>query len=239
MPECPACMAQAKPELVEKWKEYELYLCPACDLVFSSPMKGPGREWYEQSPLYGMTRSRVVKKGKFTFPEWNYQQFLKEGRLYGQKLLDVGCGTGVFLSKAQSIGYEVTGIDFDRRSISLARESFGLDNVYALSLEEFTNLTPAKKYDVVTFFEVLEHIENPRRFLQLIKEVLKPGGYIALSVPNRTRTLDTIGIEDYPPHHLTRWSAESLRHFLENNGFEVKKLVVKELDWKDVAGFYP
>ena len=108
--------------------------------------------------------------------------------------------------------------------------------MYVMSIEDIAREFKDRRFDVVTFFEVLEHLDEPLEFLRKVKTVLKPGGYIALSVPNRRRTLDIHGIEDNPPHHLTKWDMDSLTGFLESNGFETVKRVVKTLDREDVAG---
>ncbi len=169
-------------------------------------------------------------------PGWHHKQFIQDRGAYGEDLLDVGCGTGGFLSEARKLGYRAVGIDFDRDNVEIARERFHLERVYCTSLESFLQVHTDSKFDVVTFFEVLEHMDDPNRFIGLVKAGLKPGGYIALSVPNRERFLDPLGEGDYPPNHLTRWNALALRAFLEKNGFEIIKLVIKELGADDVAG---
>jgi len=151
--------------------------------------------------------------------------------------LDVGCGNGVFMKEAQRLGYKVVGIDFDRENIKIAREHFGLNDVFPLTLEELITSYQDKKFDVITFFEVLEHMDNPGNFINSIKTGLKPGGHIALSVPNRERFLDPLGDGDYPPNHLTRWNASSISSFLEKRGFEIIKVTTKKLTTDDLIGY--
>jgi 2-polyprenyl-3-methyl-5-hydroxy-6-metoxy-1,4-benzoquinol methylase len=103
------------------------------------------------------------------------------------KLLDVGCGDGRFLRYAKKQGFEVWGIDFDKKSVENVKRNLGFDTVFAMSLEEFYEYAKERglKFDVITFFEVLEHQDKPREFLEMVKGLLKEGGYIAGSVPNR------------------------------------------------------
>jgi len=95
-----------------------------------------------------------------------------------------------------------------------------------MSLEEFYEYAKEKnlKFDVITFFEVLEHQDKPREFLEMIKGLLKEGGYIAGSVPNRERLFVEIDWKyyhgDYPPHHFLRVSKSSLEKALNFIAFK-------------------
>jgi SAM-dependent methyltransferase len=182
-------------------------------------MKHPGKEWYEGYDNYGGTVFGVSARRKF----WNHSQFMLEQLGLGE-LVDVGCGPGTFLARAQSMGYSVTGIDFDPEAIEQARSVVG-DHVYTMSLEDFLEKTN-RRYDVVTFFEVLEHMDNPLEFMSTVRRVLKDGGHIALSVPNRYRWMRAINVSnvDFPPHHLTRWDTVSLGNFLRQCGFDIVTL---------------
>ena len=142
------------------------------------------------------------------------------------KLLDVGCGDGRFLRHAKEQGFEVWGIDFDRKSVENVKRNLGINTVFAMSLEEFCEYAKQKnlKFDVITFFEVLEHQDKPRDFLEMVKGLLKEGGYIAGSVPNREMVLVESFWEythvDFPPHHFLRFSRKSLENAIKLSGFE-------------------
>ncbi|MBI3584136.1 MAG: methyltransferase domain-containing protein [Nitrospinae bacterium] len=230
--QCPVCEKEDVFNLIETWKEYKLYHCRKCDVVFSHPMKNPGSEWYEESELYILGKTLCD-----TTISWHHDQFIHDGKVFGDSLLDVGCGNGVFMKEAQKLGYKVVGIDFDKENIRIAREQFGLNEVFSITLENLIDSYPNKKFDVITFFEVLEHMDSPNNFIKLIKTGLKPGGYIALSVPNRERFLDPLGDGDYPPNHLTRWNASSISSFLEKRGFEIIKVTTKKLTTDDLIGY--
>ncbi|WP_448587358.1 class I SAM-dependent methyltransferase [Thermocrinis sp.] len=146
------------------------------------------------------------------------------------KLLDVGCGNGKFLMVAKGYGFEVWGVDMDIKSVEIARSVVG-ESVKAMSLEHFVDFVRERgvSFDVVTFFEVLEHQDKPLVFLERIKSILKPGGYISGSVPNRDRWLTYDSEWDYPPHHLLRFSKQSLENLLSTAGFG--NIQVKSLDF--------
>lgn len=84
-----------------------------------------------------------------------------------------------------------------------------------MSLDEFVEFAKDKnlKFDVVTFFEVLEHQDKPKQFLENVGKLLKPNGFIAGSVPNRDFILKEINWKyfsvDYPPHHFLRFSSKA------------------------------
>ena len=237
---CPVCSAAAAMRLIETIQDYSVFRCPNCDVEFSDPMKGAGHKFYETSPLYN-----EVRQVGFHIISYCQEQFLNRGKL-GENLLEIGCATGTFLNGARKIGYQVSGIDFDRNSIQLARQLYGLEDVHALSVEEHIQACSKQKYDVVAFFEVLEHVEVPQTLLALVKKVLNPGGQIALSTPNRDRKfrktrLDHLNVNqppyyvDCPPIHLTRWTANSLKAFLEQQGFEIIELRPTPITWREIA----
>jgi SAM-dependent methyltransferase len=139
----------------------------------------------------------------------------------GGTLLDIGCGTGNFLAAARDAGYGVTGIELDRNAARFAKERLGLQNILPLTISEFADRHAEARFDVVTFFEVLEHQAAPVEFLQRVKACVRPGGVIALSVPNRERWLTGPDVLDYPPNHFLRWNADVLKKCLNAQGFEV------------------
>jgi 2-polyprenyl-3-methyl-5-hydroxy-6-metoxy-1,4-benzoquinol methylase len=174
----------------------------------------PDARWYEQ--MYGGRDEKLLPL------EPGHKYFLEDTLApRGGKLLDIGCGTGNFLTAARDAGYEVTGIELDRNAARFAKERLGLQNILPLTISEFAEQHAEEQFDVVTFFEVLEHQAAPVEFLQMVKARVKPGGVIALSVPNRERWLTGQDVLDYPPNHFLRWNAEALRKFLNTQGFEV------------------
>ena len=139
----------------------------------------------------------------------------------GSRWLDIGCGTGNFLAAARDAGFRVSGTELDRNAACFAKEKLGLQRVLPLTISEFAERYVDERLDVVTFFEVLEHQVAPAEFLQKVKECVRPGGVIAMSVPNRDRWLTAPDVLDYPPNHFLRWNAAALAMFLNARGFEV------------------
>ena len=201
---------------------YKLYECHNCKL-----------EWWEPLKII----PEVYENEVFQFYEYfhtglldelspHHKPFFKYFPIKEGRLLDIGCGNGIFIKEAEKIGFEVWGIDLDKKSIKVAKEKWRLKNVFNMSLEDFYEYAKQNdlKFDVITFFEVLEHQDNPKRFIEIVKNLLKPGGYIAGSVPNKERLFVRIDRKiyplDYPPHHFLYLSRNSIQHIFERFGFK-------------------
>lgn len=106
-------------------------------------------------------------------------------------LLDLGCLDGSFaLSVAKNLGVSVTGIDLTVDGVELAKERAARYNLPAEffqgTIEEHLErlAKEGKKYDVVTLFEVIEHVKDVQQVLKLIDGVLAPGGSVLVSTPD-------------------------------------------------------
>jgi len=230
---CPACHEEISSASLNNYGGYKLYQCHACDLMFWHPMTNPGSDWYQSSLV--LTPYRPV-----WLAHWGQRQFLKDMLAGRGQLLDIGCGLGDFLFKAQEAGYSVTGIDFSPNCIEIARGRFDFKDLHPLTLKEFIAEKPDSRYDVITFFEVLEHLDNVADFLPLVKTLLKPGGYVACSVPNRAKWRFPAIIEecDYPPNHFTHWSPRALTHLFTSHGFSILAIKSQPLISYDHGWFY-
>lgn len=213
-PPCPACSEASREAVIEQHGRYKLFGCGVCGLQFWEPREMPGARWYEQ--MYSGRDEKLLPL------EPGHQYFLEDPLApRGGELLDIGCGTGNFLAAAREAGYGVAGIEMDSNAAGFARERLGLERVLPLTISEFVERHAEERFNVVTFFEVLEHQSAPVEFLRKVKECALPGGVIALSVPNRERWLTGPDVLDYPPNHFLRWNAASLTKCLSSQGFEV------------------
>lgn len=219
---CPVCQTPAGDRrAIEARDGYSLFRCPVCDVVYSDPMNPVDGRWYQDQVMY-VVRDQF-QPGRL---QWNHKRFLRECPARGGRLLDVGCGTGEFLVAARRRGYDVTGIDFDPSAVQVARKRHSLERVYAANLEDFGPDHGPLQFDVVTVFEVLEHAASPRAFLSRLRDLIRPSGYLVLSVPYRDRRPEIPYAWDFPPHHFTRWSRSAIENFLESNGFRVLNIEI-------------
>jgi 2-polyprenyl-3-methyl-5-hydroxy-6-metoxy-1,4-benzoquinol methylase len=203
--------------------------CPDCTLEFCDPLEYsrdrydrayageggsdfyvPAVEWLRQAEPE-LDESRWMLFGaQVEALEW-----LQANRP-GASLLDVGCGPGWFIIRARQLGFKVKAVEVGAAPVALL-QARGYDVVCG-SLES----VPADwTADVVTMFEVLEHLPNPAGFLAQVRRRF-PQSTLILSVPSPKRW--TKGgkhrdVADYPPNHLTRWNPQSMARALASAGY--------------------
>jgi 2-polyprenyl-3-methyl-5-hydroxy-6-metoxy-1,4-benzoquinol methylase len=95
-----------------------------------------------------------------------------------QKLLDIGCGTGWFVAAAKAAGYEVSGFEFSQELAKFTSENVGI-TVHHTDLEHIDG-----KFDVITLFDVIEHVPEPRRTFETVKSLLTKNGIVLVFCPN-------------------------------------------------------
>lgn len=137
----------------------------------------------------------------------------------GDRLLDLGCGNGEFLSRARSAGWDVVGVDFDEQAVSVAK-SQGLD----VRLGGVEVLDPMEeRFRVITASHVIEHVHDPRGVTRACHALLRPGGLLWIETPNIASRGHEIygsnwrGLE--APRHLVIFNHGALRRMLSNAGF--------------------
>jgi len=219
-PHCPLCQgANLKPARTPLDAAYCLLSCESCDLEFAHPMKHPGRDFYEQlSPIYSYRRRYHTCSLELFASQ---REFLRQLPARGGDLLDAGCGDGLFLDSARR-HYRVVGLELDREAAAVARARLPANTeIYELEFDALREVAHDGAFDVITCFEVLEHLANPVAFFREACLLLKPGGYLAVSVPNRNRYYGRDNAHDFPPNHLTRWSRRSLELAFERHNIEI------------------
>ncbi len=141
------------------------------------------------------------------------------------KLIDVGCGIGYFLEEAKKRGWEVYGTEMTDKAVEICKQK-GI-NIYhgELNISDFEE----GSFDVVTSFEVIEHIYNPQEEAKKFNYLLRKGGLLYLTTPNFNSFSRDI-LKDkwsiiYYPEHLSYYTKKTINSLLSNNGF-VKKCIL-------------
>ena len=164
-----------------------------------------------------------------------FQQFCREG-----SVLDVGCSTGAFLYQLKARGnYTVTGTDISHPALEYAR-GLGLDIVGDSFLgHDFRN----RKFDAITFWAVLEHLLEPRRYLNEAALLLKPGGHCFILVPNLTSLAVGLAGTRYRyifPQHVNYFTATTLGELARRENFEIVRRGAMHFNpvviWQDLCG---
>ena len=126
--------------------------------------------------------------------------------LNGLKLLDVGCGGGLLSEPMSRMGAEVTAIDATEKNIKIAsahRDKMGLKIDYRHTTAEDLLKTHAGKFDIVLNMEVIEHVANPKEFLQYSLRLLSPNGIMFVATINRTAKARALAL--FAAERILRW----------------------------------
>lgn len=131
------------------------------------------------------------------------------------RVLDVGCGTGLMLSKLKH--WEPTGLDFSHLAMNFCRKR-GIEH---LMIGDVVKLPVAdESVDLVLALDLIEHIERDDLMIQEFRRVLRPGGYLMATVPAHQFLWSD---HDIALHHYRRYSYKSLRKLLDSAGLEPVK----------------
>ncbi|HDQ14819.1 MAG TPA: class I SAM-dependent methyltransferase [Sediminispirochaeta sp.] len=140
------------------------------------------------------------------------------------RILDVGCATGRLLEYMKGRGWREKGVEVCVPSAEYARKRRGLD-VLAQSVESLDGAEAT--FSVVHAAHLIEHLNDPRAFVQRMYRLLKPGGYLILTTPNSDglqARLFAASWRSAIPDHMVLFSKKSLAHLLVSAGFRVEKL---------------
>lgn len=145
--------------------------------------------------------------------KWEHKIALKD-LIKSENILEIGSGFGDFIKKViNKKGNVIEGIELNETAV-IESQRRGLP-VKSVDLQEIAQEFPGH-YDAVCSFQVLEHVPNPREFLDNMCNLLKPGGKLILGIPNAESFLKhQFNILDMPPHHMTRWSQSTLEKLPE------------------------
>jgi len=172
-----------------------------------------------------------INDKEFFEGRWNdiYNNFLEvdSNLKNGGSVLDVGCGWGLALLYFKNKGFDCYGFDPAKEAVDYGCKK-GLKIKHA-GLEGM-NVFENKKFNMVTMFNVLEHLADPVKSISQIKDILLPNGILMIDVPNefndfQTSGRDVHGLSDWwvaPPNHLNYFSKDSLVKLLESLGFVIE-----------------
>lgn len=210
-------------------KGYDLVECTECRLAYiaNPPSAEELTEIYSANASYHADLQTPGSKlwERMAGIARNHLSFV-QSMASGGKLLDVGCSTGQFLDQARGKGFDVAGVEFSESSAGFARAHFGL-SVEQGSIHASQQL--AESFDLVTMFDVIEHVPDPASDMAQAFSLLKPGGWFVLSTPNIDGLFPRLSYKlahklDYwphpePPYHLYQFSIRTLSAMLEKAGF--------------------
>lgn len=157
----------------------------------------------------------------------HYPKYIKNG-----KLLDIGCSTGGYLQLMNDEGWEIYGLEMNKKCVTYIKKNIKNVNVFEGHVEN----TSLKKnfFDVINCSMVLEHLYNPKKSLSQIHKSLKKNGQLIISVPNfNGLEFKLFGRYCYAlqvPQHLNHFTENTLRLILNDKGFKINKIIYQNLD---------
>jgi 2-polyprenyl-3-methyl-5-hydroxy-6-metoxy-1,4-benzoquinol methylase len=141
---------------------------------------------------------------------------LKQG-----KILDLGSGTGAFMSEMEKNGWQAIGLEPSDEAREVARKTYG---VQLKTNDELLSL-PANSFDAITTWHVLEHVHQLHQTIQQLRSLLKENGRLIIAVPNYTSLDAKLYKENWaaydPPRHLYHFSPRSMKILIEKNGMKI------------------
>ena len=230
-PYCPLCTPKSRCSVRFTKHGYTIYRCGECNLLFVHPQPSPediialyGPAYFERGNKYSFD----PENGELNPDRHNnlvrisvLQQYKPSGRL-----LDVGCAEGGFLEVAREMGFNVSGIEVSDYAATYARGKLGID-VANSNLAEAR--LPSESYDVVTMWDVIEHLSDPCQTLREIHRILRRGGLLALSTGNAGSLWARLAGRFWqlltPPQHLFFFDEKNLGKALGLSGFAVKEML--------------
>jgi SAM-dependent methyltransferase len=190
-------------------------------------MSEPPRSIYDADEYYGdnVSGSRLspALDGVLRFfDRARVRAVLKGTGLTGGRVLDVGAGDGKFLHFMQQLGFEVSGTTTSTISANAARALFGLELDVSETLDRQVSRAP---FDLITYWHVFEHLEDPAAHTNAWPRLVRPGGFVVIEVPNirsigaRLCYKSWLGSDD--KHHINHQPPGAIVDTLDRLGFRV------------------
>jgi 2-polyprenyl-3-methyl-5-hydroxy-6-metoxy-1,4-benzoquinol methylase len=210
-------------------ERFRVVRCRHCGLLRLEPRPSPEqlRRYYPENYWFSPDRSvagrmeetyrRLVLRDHVGFVE----RAVEAAGVAGP-VLDVGCGGGLFLGMIRERGFRVVGLDISPAAAAVA---WGRKGVPAVCGTLAAAPLARESFAAVTMFHVLEHLEDPRAYLEAARALLRPGGRLIVQVPDAAcwqfRLLGAAWTGVDVPRHLVNFRARDLEALLASQGFEV------------------
>ncbi|KKQ57702.1 MAG: Methyltransferase type 12 [Parcubacteria group bacterium GW2011_GWA2_38_13] len=231
---CLLCQSDQK-KLFLEYRGYSLFECSRCGLV--SPnidfQKVKDQDIYEDEAYYLDTRREILDTYEYrknTYAPERLKYILEKTKLDVNQinLLDVGCGPGYFIEHLKSMGIKYKGLELTDYLVTICNER-------SLSVAK-TELKdePDGAYNVITMYDVLEHVSNPLTLFRDLHKKLADTGFVVAYSPHIHSIAFYLLKEKqntlYPFQHIAFYDAKSLQYVAEKTGFKVHSINFFGLD---------
>jgi 2-polyprenyl-3-methyl-5-hydroxy-6-metoxy-1,4-benzoquinol methylase len=242
---CPLCGAapSVSPRASARFPGRTYRRCFRCGMVFML-RSGPPPIEYETAYFFEQYREQYGKTYLEDFPYLKHAGKLRLERIRDAlppspesgeerdkpKLLDIGCAYGPFLAAAKEEGFSPFGIDPAEDAVRFVRQELNLPAYRRFFPDLPEEIARPESFTVITLWYVIEHFEDPRKALQAVFRLLKPGGVLAFSTPSVSGISGRKSLRNFleksPGDHWTIWDPRRVSRLLARYGFKVKKITV-------------
>jgi 2-polyprenyl-3-methyl-5-hydroxy-6-metoxy-1,4-benzoquinol methylase len=208
---------------------YSIYRCDSCGLLRTN-LNQKYEEFLKIQYASGYFTGDPEKKAYEDYEkdrayiEWNLQKFLRKIIKYKSsgRLLDVGCAMGYFVQLSQKYGFDSYGFDVSEFAITVGRKN--IKN--KLSIGSIDSIQYEKKsFDIITLFDVFEHLADPKKDIQKLLGFLKDDGILVLATGNTSSFFAKMNGRRWtffnPPQHLFFYNSSNMRLFLSKMNLKV------------------
>ncbi|MFO7559257.1 MAG: class I SAM-dependent methyltransferase [Desulfobacterales bacterium] len=202
----------------KKW----IYWCSHCGYGWQHPMPAP-EEINVNIQNYPSTMLQNAEEKEAGFQ--NRLKLLQKISPHRGNILDIGSGLGHFLKLAHDQGWTVSGVEPQKSAVKACYEQFGIQ-CHAGFVTDLV-LQP-ESFDVITLWDVLEHVNNPIELLKKCVSLIRPGGIFAFAIPNASGFPARIfkGNWRYVMEtHLSYFTLPFIQHALSENGLEILQMI--------------
>lgn len=233
---CPVCKTEKSITILRK-DTVILHRCLGCGLTYSSYVSEDFKE--EIYGYYANKTGHDREKIYNPITQKRYVDLLNRISRYrkNNELLDIGCGEGHFITVAGQKGWNASGIERSVCATQICR-SFSL-NVINTDLLELN--TGEKRFDVVTMFEVLEHLNRPYEYLLKVRDILRKKGVFIITTPNFnciTRLLLQEKWSLVSQQHTLYFTEKTVKSLLNRCGFRVVELKTKNVSLPELKKIF-
>ena len=223
---CPICL-NTKLSYLKDYEKLYLLKCAKCNFIFDQRVPS-SKELNDCYSIYSYSTLRPVSKE--TINSFNkLLDYFEKYRDTGN-ILDIGCGQGDFLFEARKRNWNVYGSEYSQAATDLC-EKRGI-KMYKGHLTK--NIFDNIKFDVISSFEVIEHINNPNDFMSLINHKLQENGLVYCTTPNFNSLLRNFEKDKFMmiayPEHISFYTKHSIKYLGMKNNFKSLKVKTTGLD---------
>ncbi len=216
---CPFCKKKLKRTLANHF-----YFCPKCQIAVRSEKNMPAQK--QNIYNFDWVIQQEQDLGKIKKAQFLTKIIQKINKV--KHILDAGCGMGILVDILTKKGYSAIGIDSSKSAIKFAQKN----KEGTFKIANIETYRGKQKYDLILGIQIIEHLRKPEKFLENVRRLLKPKGYLLLETPNlaswdkksfwRKRQGGIYGQD-----HRICYKPKSLTDLLQTNGFKIQKITTK------------